>query len=71
MRAALLSICLRVRLGGLEQLCRVIEKSLKVQWFIECTRLDNIYMNALVYIHKVINKMHHSDAPLRELINWL
>ena len=26
-------------------------------------------MNALVYIHIVINKMHHSDAPLRELIN--
>ena len=25
-------------------------------------------MNALVYIHKVINKMHHLDAPLRELI---
>ena len=27
-----------------------------------------IIMNALAYIHKVINKMHHSDAPLRELI---
>ena len=25
-------------------------------------------MNALVYIHKVINKMHESDAPVRELI---
>ena len=25
-------------------------------------------MNALAYIHKVTNKMHHSDAPLRELI---
>ena len=36
--------------------------------FIVCTRLDSIYMNALVYIYKVINKMHHSDAPLRELI---
>ena len=29
-------------------------------------------MNALVYIQKVINKMHHSDATLRELkgMDW-
>ena len=27
-----------------------------------------IIMNALVYILKIINKMHHSDAPLRELL---
>ena len=43
-----------MRLSGLEQLCGVIENRLKVQRFIEYTRLDDFHRMNAVYIHKDI-----------------